>query len=257
MTRKRFGQHFLHEKMYLQKIIEVVDINRKDNFIEIGPGGGALTKYLIDSAKFVHAIEIDEQLYCALQQKFSKKSNLQLYHADALQFDMTSLLGQSLEKMRMIGNLAYNIATPLLFQMIKYRTYIKDLHFMLQKEMANRLVARKGNKDYSRFSVMMQYFFETKQLFNVSNGAFTPAPKVESAMVSLTPKYNTVLNEKQEENFSAIVKQAFQQKRKIISNTLKIFGFSSEQFMRLNIDPKKRPAELSIEDYIKIVQHMA
>jgi 16S rRNA (adenine1518-N6/adenine1519-N6)-dimethyltransferase len=236
--RKRFGQHFLHDPGILARIVESIAPRAGDVLVEIGPGEGALTRLLQKSAGKLVAIEIDRDLAAALQREFPR---LELHCADALEFDFGSLP----EGARLVGNLPYNISTPLLFHLAGSAARFRDLHFMLQLEVVKRMVARPSTPEYGRLSVMLQTLFEMKKLFRVAPGAFRPPPKVDSAVVRMTPLAGAALPE----NFADVVRRAFSARRKTLRNAL---GLAPAQFEALQLDPKLRPENLSPQDYVRI-----
>ena len=238
--RKRFGQHFLHDPAVLQRIVEAIAPARGDAIVEIGPGEGALTRPLLARVDRLSAIEIDRDLGAKLRAEFSS-AELSLVEADALEVDF-SLFPSG---MRIVGNLPYNISTPLLFHLARYAERVRDMHFMLQREVVERMVAKPSTPDYGRLSVMLQVRFAMKKLFNVSPGAFRPPPKVESAVVLLLPLPDVSIPE----NFPDIVRKAFSARRKTLRNAL---GLSPADFDELKLDPKLRPENLSPADYRRI-----
>lgn len=250
---KRFGQHFLHDKIYVQRMIAAADIQSTDCFVEIGPGGGALTTHLLPIVNQLIAIEIDPVLCSGLEEKFGHWGDrFCLYHADALQVDFSQLDYPINSRIRLIGNLPYNISTPLLFHWLNYRYIIYDFHVMLQKEVADRLVAIPGSKAYGRLSVMVQYYCHIERLFGVSSGAFFPPPKVESAVVRITPWKKLPFQANDEKQFAKIVKSAFSQRRKTITNSLRALGIHQEQLIQCQINPQARAEQLTVSDYVRI-----
>ncbi len=243
-TRKRFGQHFLHDPGVLKRIVAAIDPVRSDIVVEIGPGEGALTRPLLDRVERLTAIEIDRDLAAGLSREFPAEK-LSVLVADALDFDFSMLpVG-----MRVVGNLPYSISTPILFHMAHYADRVRDMHFMLQKEVVDRMVAKHSTPDYGRLSVMLQMRFSMRKLFNVAAGAFRPPPKVESAVVRLIPlagkpDWNEALLEK-------IVREAFSARRKTLRNALPL---EPGDYEALGIDPKLRPENLSPEDYVRIAR---
>ncbi|KPJ67460.1 MAG: rRNA methyltransferase [Coxiella sp. DG_40] len=248
--RKRFGQNFLQDKNIILKIIEAIAPKKTDHIVEIGPGLGALTVQLLPVLKTMDVIELDRDLIPKLQTACRNLGKLNIHQADVLQFDFKKLV-KNKHLVRVIGNLPYNISTPLIFHLLKQISYIRDMHFMLQKEVAQRLAAKPNRKDYGRLSVMVQYFCGVTELFTVSPHAFYPVPKVDSALVRLVPHKKILLPAKDVSVLEKIVKLAFNQRRKMISNCLKDI-VSNEQFRILNIDPKLRPEQLSVGDFVKI-----
>lgn len=247
--RKRFGQHFLHDPNILQKIISAISPQTNDHFVEIGPGRGVLTAALLSTGIHLDAVEIDRDLVHYLQLRFIDEKNLHLHQQDALEFDFASLI-RNQQKLRIVGNLPYNISTPLLFKLFTHFDYIQDMHFMLQKEVAKRLTASVGDSVYGRLSVMAQYFCHCTSLFTVSANSFSPPPKVESAFVRLIP-HQQQPNATHFENFTTIVREAFNYRRKTLANALKRL-VTTEQLIAIGIDPKTRPQELTVEDFVKI-----
>lgn len=258
LRSKKFGQHFLHDKAILQKIIQMTAIASTDCFIEIGPGGGALTEYLLPLVHDLIAIEIDRDLYASLQERWGHlKERFHLYLEDALKVDFNTLTYPSGCRIRLIGNLAYNIATPLLFHLLQYTHIIHDLHVMLQKEVANRLIAAVNTPEYGRLSVMIQYFCQVKRLLIIRPGAFYPAPKVDSAMVRLQPWQARPFQAHDEKLFAEVVKQAFSQRRKTIGNSLKKLGIQRTQLEQWGINSKYRAEQLGVSDYVHIANTLS
>ncbi|PIZ04337.1 MAG: 16S rRNA (adenine(1518)-N(6)/adenine(1519)-N(6))-dimethyltransferase [Gammaproteobacteria bacterium CG_4_10_14_0_8_um_filter_38_16] len=247
--RKRFGQHFLKDSHVLQEMMRCLALQKNDNVIEIGPGLGALTTYLTESLDHLNAVELDRDLITHLQKKFDAKK-LTIFSADALDFSYSSL-SKKKNDLRIVGNLPYNISTPLLFKLFLEIDCIHDMHFMLQKEVVLRLTAEIGSADYGRLSVMSQYFCDNHYLFDVPPDAFDPPPKVDSAIVRLTPKKQILLSNKQFDIFSTIVKEAFNYRRKKISNSLKRF-IDADSLIKINIDPNTRPQDTSLAEFIRI-----
>ncbi len=253
--RKRFGQHFLQDKNIIYKIISAINPKPEDHLVEIGPGQGALTFPLIHAYPELKLdlIELDRDLVSFLQNKI-KSELIHIHECDVLKFDFGEL---KLSRLRIIGNLPYNISTPLLFHLVKYKNMIKDMYFMLQKEVVDRMAASPHTKDYGRLSIMIQYDFEVVPLFNVPPGAFYPPPKVDSAIVKLVPK---ILPEAEKVHdyglFQHIVREAFQHRRKTLRNALKAY-LTAEAMVQYNIDPTLRPEALSVSDYVKLANQMS
>ena len=242
--RKRFGQHFLHDPGVLKRIVEAVAPARGDHVVEIGPGEGALTRPLLERLDRLTVIEIDRDLAASLAQEFSPQK-LTVVVADVLDFDFSSLPGG----LRVIGNLPYNISTPILFRLARYAGQVRDLHFMLQKEVVDRMVAKHSTADYGRLSVMLQVRFAMQKLFKVAPGAFRPPPKVESAVVRLVPLQETLPCD--EALFEKIVREAFSARRKTLRNALPL---APDDYAELGIDPQLRPENLSPADYVRITK---
>ena len=241
--RKRFGQHFLKDPNILQKIIRMLALQSSDRVIEIGPGQGAFTHYLLEKVVHLDAVELDRDLVAFLQNHFDQRK-LTVHSGDALEFNFSALSKKPAD-LRIVGNLPYNISTPILFHLFSQIDCIFDMHFMLQKEVVLRLTAKIGTADYGRLAVMSQYFCDNTYLFTVSPHAFNPPPKVDSAIVRLVPKRDNRLNSQQFSAFSAVVKEAFNYRRKKLANGLKRF-IDSKQLIALNINPDVRPQNISV-----------
>jgi 16S rRNA (adenine1518-N6/adenine1519-N6)-dimethyltransferase len=218
--------------------------------VEIGPGHGALTLPVLRKIGQLEVVELDRDLIPTLRARTQEYGNLVIHEADALKFDFGAL-AQEAEFLRIIGNLPYNISTPLIFHLLEYAAQISDMHFMLQKEVVDRLAADKGNKDYGRLSIMVQYHCRVTALFDVPPEAFNPPPKVNSSIVRIVPHHTLPFVAKNYDFFRDLVKQAFGQRRKTLRNCLKK-TISDEDWQRLTIDPKLRPEQLSVEDYVTI-----
>jgi 16S rRNA (adenine1518-N6/adenine1519-N6)-dimethyltransferase len=248
--RKRFGQNFLHDNHIIEKIVKVINPQAADHLVEIGPGLGALTQHLAQTNAQLDLIEIDRDLLAGLTNFAAQYPNLKLHQADALKFDFQQL-AKTKEHLRIVGNLPYNISTPLLFHLIKHIEMIKDMHFMLQKEVVERLAAQAGESAYGRLSVMVQYYCKVSYLFTVKPGAFYPAPKVDSAIVRLIPHSTLPYVAKNFDFFSQIVAQAFNQRRKTLHNSLKNL-LTTEQIQASGIDPKVRPEQLGVAEFVEL-----
>ena len=252
LPRKRFGQNFLKDPSVLDNIIAAIAPAASDVMVEIGPGMGAMTGKLLPFLSRLDVIELDRDLVAYLRNTFPPEK-LVVHQGDALAFDMRSLKEQSGKKIRIVGNLPYNISTPLLFHLLEFSVFVEDQHFMLQREVVERMVAEPGNKAYGRLSVMLQWQYDMDMLFIVPPEAFEPSPKVDSAVVRMIPK------EKPEKcSFPALEKtvtQAFSQRRKMLRNNLAPF-FSEAELTGLGIEPTKRPEELSVEEFIKLANHL-
>ena len=246
-ARKRFGQHFLTDPGVIDAIIAAVAVRDDQAIVEIGPGQGAITKSLASRAKVLHAIELDRDLVAKLKRDYDHSRNVIIHEADALAFDF-SALGDSL---RIVGNLPYNISTPLLFHLLEYRDHIIDMHFMLQKEVVDRMAAPPGSKTYGRLSVMLGCRFSIEALFDVDRLAFEPPPAVTSAVVRLTPLPAETYAINDEDKFSRVVAQAFSQRRKTIRNSLR--SVADEALLEsVGIDPGLRPEAIAIADYVRL-----
>lgn len=250
-ARKRFGQHFLADAHYIEKIVGAVDPRPGDNVVEIGPGLGALTGRLIERAGRIHAIEIDRDLAARLAADFPPEC-LALHVADALEFDFVSL-GAAL---RVVGNLPYNISTPLLFHLAAFESQVRDLHVMLQKEVVARMTAAPATADYGRLSVMLQAKFRVTRLFVVPSGAFQPAPKVESAVARLVPLGSAKPAIVDEALFARIVVAAFGQRRKTMRNA--VAGIcDASALATAGVDPGARGETLSVADFTRLANSLA
>lgn len=250
--KKQFGQNFLNNGRVIDQIVASIRPQAADHMVEIGPGEAALTAPLIDVVKRLEIIEIDNDLIAPLKIKFAAKPAFNLHHTDALAFDYASLLDIEPEQpLRIVGNLPYNISSPLLFHLLKYSNHIKDMHFMLQKEVVDRLTAEPGIKAYGRLSVMIQYACETEYLFTVGPENFTPPPKVDSAIVRLLPYQTKPFVADNETRFAELVKQAFSQKRKTLRNNLKGW-LDNEQIESCGVDPSTRAETVSVEKFVEL-----
>lgn len=246
-ARKRFGQNFLHDPHVIDKIVRAVSPKKDQHLVEIGPGQGAITAHLLDSGAKLDAIELDRDLVTLLAKKYAHINRFQLHSADALKFDFCELK-QTDAKLRIVGNLPYNISTPLLFHLLDDAHCLYDMHFMLQKEVVERMAAAPGSKTYGRLSVMLQAYCKVQMLFPIGSGAFQPAPKVDSAFVRLVPYQELPIAINNPAVFSKVVAQAFSQRRKTLRNTLKEL-VSPESMLDCNIAPSTRAEQLSVADF--------
>jgi len=245
--RKRFGQNFLHDQSVIEHLVAVIAPQPNDALVEIGPGLGALTCPLLERLTALDVIELDRDLLAPLQQRCAGLGELRIHAADALSFDF-SRLALAGAKLRIVGNLPYNISTPLLFHLLTQAEVVRDMHFMLQKEVVDRLAAEPGTADYGRLSVMVQYRCAVTSLFRIGPGAFTPAPKVESAVVRLVPHAVPPVVVRDTEVFERVVKQAFAQRRKTLHNNLK--GLLDDvQLHSVGIDPGLRAERLTLAQF--------
>lgn len=249
--RKRFGQNFLVDQHIIAQIVAEIYPQKSDRIIEIGPGLGALTRPLLQALDHLHVIEIDRDIVSKLNQAFTPEE-LTIHSADALKFDF-SALGS---KLRIVGNLPYNISTPLLFHLSQFSEHILDMHFMLQKEVVDRMVGSPATADYGRLSVMLQYRFDMEYVFSVPAESFRPVPKIESAIVRMIPRDSSARIVKDEALFSQIVTAAFSQRRKTLRNTLQQHLTASD-FSALGIDPGLRAENLSVEEFAAIANFLS
>ena len=249
--KKRLGQHFLHDKNIINKIISYLEISKQDKFIEIGPGDGALTTPLLERLKDITLIEKDQDLIPILENKYSHKK-VTIINQDILKCELSNLIKKNT---RIVGNLPYNISTEIIFRLLPFSKDIKDLHFMLQKEVVDRIVAAPGTKIYGRLSVMAQVYFTVKKLFNISPNVFIPKPKVDSAYIRLIPKDYAFDNLIHEQKFRSIVNTVFSARRKMIQTSLKGI-IDSQLLQKLLIEPSSRPEVLSVQNYMDISKNV-
>lgn len=253
IPRKRFGQHFLRDPNILRKIVAAIAPQPEQHIVEIGPGEGVLTALILPNLKKMDVIEIDRDLVLLLQNRFKDNKKLQIHQQDVLKFDW-HMLTRVPHALRIVGNLPYNISSPLLFKLFSVLDLIYDMHFMLQKEVVLRMTAEVGAENYNRLSVMTQYYCQNERLFDISPAAFYPPPKVDSAIVRMTPR-TPELVAKSIAVFSDVVRTAFNQRRKTLHNCLKTMITSSE-LTQLNIDNNLRPQRLTVNDFVKIANFL-
>lgn len=252
LARKRFGQNFLHDQNILRKIHAAINAKPTDKLVEIGPGTGALTEGLLAANPNLTAIELDKDLIAGLKAKFFNYPNFTLHQGDALKFDFTHLLDEASDtQLRLIGNLPYNISTPLLLHLFSYHAHIKDMHFMLQEEVVDRLAAAPNSGQWGRLSVISQYYCRIEKLFQVPPNCFVPRPKVNSAIVRLTFKPSEQLTALDTDILSETVRLSFSQRRKTLRNNLKGV-ITSTSIEKLGLNPQARPETLSLDDFIKL-----
>jgi 16S rRNA (adenine1518-N6/adenine1519-N6)-dimethyltransferase len=244
--RKRFGQNFIKNQLVIDDIVRAIAPAREDVMVEIGPGLAALTVPLARALNTLHVIELDRDIVARLREQFAG-GNLVIHEGDALKFDFASLGKQ----LRIVGNLPYNISTPLLFHLAEHIAHLRDIHVMLQKEVVERMVATPGGGDYGRLSVMLQYRFDMEKVLDVGPDAFYPAPKVDSAVVRMLPKVKREPQAQDEVQFARVVAAAFSQRRKTLRNTLRNI-LELADFDALGIDPGARAETLSVGDFVRI-----
>jgi len=259
--RKRFGQNFLHDHNIIYNIISSIQAKPDQHWVEIGPGQGALTEPLLNEGVRLEVVELDRDLVTLLREKFKQYPNLNIHSADALRFDFSALVDgdrQSVgsevahdEKLRVIGNLPYNISTPLMFHLLDNAYCIEDMHFMLQKEVVDRICSAPGSKKYGRLSVMMQYYCATELLFDVPPESFDPAPQVMSAIVRLVPHRQPPVAVNDMAKLNRVVTQAFSQRRKTLRNSLKKL-IAEEEIAALGIDPTLRAENISLAEFASL-----
>ena len=247
-ARKRFGQNFLVDERIIDEIIRAIQPQENDTMIEIGPGLGALTRPLIRHLKQLHVVEIDRDIIHRLENDYPK-GKLVIHAGDALKFDLAEVPGM----LRIVGNLPYNISSPLLFHFSNYAERITDMHFMLQDEVVERMVAAPSTTAYGRLSVMLQYRFYMEKLLDVPPESFRPAPKVNSAIVRMIPLPLNEVLVRDEKLFAAIVATAFGQRRKTLRNTLKSY-LNETDFEKLGIDSQLRAENLGVAEFARITE---
>jgi len=289
VAKKRFGQNFLTDQGVIDSLVSAISPRADDLMVEIGPGLGALTKPLLQKLNMLHVVEVDRDIISWMQKEYVKNS-ITIHNSDALKFDFSSLIqsaadsglvarrqgtgdeivqqvqrkasddanaanGLDMQRIRVVGNLPYNISTPILFHLLDNVKHIIDMHFMLQKEVVERMVAEPSTAAYGRLSVMLQYRLQMEYLFTVPPEAFDPAPKVESAFVRCVPHAKLPYIAKDEALFAKVVTAAFGQRRKTLRNTLKGL-LDDEGFTALNIDSQQRAENLSVADFVAIANHL-
>jgi len=256
--RKRFGQNFLHDTAVIDRIVAAIQPRGEQHLVEIGPGRGALTTALVGSGCTLDAIELDRDLVPGLLADFGHLPGFRLHNADVLDFDFATLVDHGTaqpatgdRRLRVVGNLPYNISTPLIFRLLEQRSLVWDMHFMLQLEVVERLAATPGSRDWGRLGIMAQYLCRVEHLFNVPPGAFSPPPSVQSAIVRLTPWTESPWPSCNEAALRALVKAAFAQRRKTLRNNLKAI-IDNATLEALGIDPGARAETLQLAQFIEI-----
>jgi 16S rRNA (adenine1518-N6/adenine1519-N6)-dimethyltransferase len=248
MAKRHLGQNFLHDPSILKRIIDVAELNIEDVVIEIGPGHGVLTKMLAGTVKRVIAIELDEKLYGKLKTGLAEYRNVELIHGDALKYPY-----ENFPDFKVVANIPYYITTPLIFRFFEAETNLKSMTLTVQKEVAERIVAKPGGKDYGVLSVMVQYYAEPVIKFIIPKGAFRPVPKVDSAVIRVRLLEKPAVDLKDEKFFFKIVRTSFSQRRKMLSNSLKGIGADVKGWLtEAGIDPERRPETLSIEEFARL-----
>jgi 16S rRNA (adenine1518-N6/adenine1519-N6)-dimethyltransferase len=257
--RKRFGQNFLHDTSIIRQIVDSIHLSRTDNLLEIGPGLGALTEVLLSEVDGMAVIELDKDLADSLRLNIGANSHpdFTIINANAMQIDYRQLaLERGRGAFRVVGNLPYNISTPILFHLLQFSDVIKDMHFMLQKEVVDRITAEPNSKEYGRLSVIMQYYCQVEYLLTVPKGAFNPPPKVTSAVFRLTPFKEKPLVAQDEKLFSLIVRETFNHRRKTLRAIFKSVSLlptlSEDDFHDIGINPQARPETLTVADFVRL-----
>lgn len=254
IARKRFGQHFLHDSSVIRRILQALAPKTGETIVEIGPGLGALTLPLLEQVEHLHVVELDRDVIPHLEAASRGQGRLQIHAADALNFDYRQLAPAG-GKIRLVGNLPYNISTPLLFHLLQQADAISDMHFMLQKEVVDRMVAQAGDKAYGRLSVSLAVHADVTALFDVGRGAFNPPPKVESAVVRLVPRPPPFFIQ-DAQAFSRLVTAAFSQRRKTLGNALGQL-MSRDDIRQLGVDPQLRAERISPEQFATLGNFLA
>lgn len=254
-ARKRFGQNFLHDAGIIHRILRAIHARPGQRLLEIGPGQGALTEGLLGSGAQLDVIELDQDLIPLLKLRFGLNPQFHLHQGDAMKFDFATLVSPG-EQLRVVGNLPYNISTPLIFHLLEHASIIEDMHFMLQKEVVERLAATPGGGDWGRLSIMVQYFCRVEHLFNVGPGAFNPPPKVDSAIVRLVPHAELPHPARDHRLLERVVREAFNQRRKTLRNTLKQL-LPAEQIEAVGVDGSLRPEQLDLAAFVRLADQLA
>ena len=270
--RKRFGQNFLHDQVIIGRIIDSIHANRDDLMVEIGPGMGAITEPLLKEVNRLTVVELDTDLADSLRIRIGANSNdgLTIVKANAMEVDYRALFQQIIgdnpndstdKKMRIVGNLPYNISTPLLFHLLSFADVIEDMHFMLQKEVVDRITAAVDSREYGRLSIMMQYYCEADYLLTVPNGAFNPPPKVTSAVFRLRPYQQNPIVADDEKLFALVVREAFNHRRKTLRAIFKkspiLPAVTEHQLVAWGLNPLARPETLSVQDFVTLANGIA
>jgi 16S rRNA (adenine1518-N6/adenine1519-N6)-dimethyltransferase len=248
VARKRFGQNFLTDDHILNNIIDAIAPRKGEVMVEIGPGLAAMTALLLKSLDHMHVVELDRDLVARLEKAYPRE-RLTVHAGDALKFDFGSIPVPAGQKLRVVGNLPYNISSPLLFHLAQYAQAVEDQHFMLQKEVVERMVAEPGSKAYGRLSVMLQWLYDMELLFVVPPTAFDPPPQVDSAIVRMIPRAQPLAVDGA--RLEAVVQKAFSQRRKVIRNCVAGM-FTEAQLVEAGIDPGTRPETVSLEQYVAL-----
>ncbi len=252
-ARKRFGQNFLHDSGVISRIVHAIAPREGEHLVEIGPGRGAITKELLRAAGKLEAVELDRDLIQPLAEMCANLGALHIFSADALKFDFCSLKEDD-RPLRLVGNLPYNISTPIIFHLLKQSHCIGDMHFMLQKEVVERMAAEPGSKTYGRLTVMLQTLCEVESLFEIGPGAFKPAPKVNSALVRLIPFKNPPFAISDQAFFAQMVTAAFSQRRKTLRNGLRDL-VDSETMEEAGINPSIRAERLTLKEFVTLANN--
>ena len=252
-ARKRFGQNFLHDQEVINRIVACIAPRETDLLVEIGPGQAALTRPLLESGAELHLIELDRDLVSRLQKQFSDRSNITIHSGDALNVNLPEITGH--RPFRLIGNLPYNISTPLIFHVLQWHEQVVDMHFMLQKEVVDRMAAAPGSRTYGRLSVMTQFRCNVTPLFDVLPESFSPVPRVCSSIVRLQPLKKPPADAGSFDNFKKVVSAAFSMRRKTLRNSLREL-FTADQILAAGIDPGQRAEQLSLSQFATLASSL-
>lgn len=252
MTKKYLGQNFLYDPAILKRMIQVAQLSKEDTVVEIGPGPGRLTKMLAERVKKVIAIELDEELFEKLRGDFIGYNNVELIHGDALKFPFEEIGG-----FKVVANIPYYITTPIIFRLLEAKENLRSMTLTIQKEVAERIAAEPGGKDYGVLSIMVQYYSLPKMKFIIKKEAFRPMPRVDSAVIHIKLLENPSVSVKDEQIFFKTVKTAFSHRRKTLSNSLKSLGDDiKDKLVNAGIDPKRRPETLSLEEFARLSDYL-
>ena len=251
--RKRFGQNFLHDQQVIDRIIACIAPQATDLLVEIGPGQAALTRPLLASGAELQLVEIDRDLVSTLQKQFAGNSNITIHCCDALKVNLPKITGN--RPFRLIGNLPYNISTPLIFHILQWHEQVIDMHFMLQKEVVDRMAAAPGSRTYGRLSVMSQFRCKITPLFDVQPESFSPVPRVCSSIVRLQPLIKPPADAGSFINFKQVVSAAFSQRRKTLRNSLRNH-LTADQILAAGIDPGQRAEQLSLSQFAALARSL-
>ena len=245
MTKKHLGQHFLYDPLIIEKIIKAADLHPEDLVVEIGPGPGKMTRGLSVKAEQVIAIELDDKLYEKLRIGLAGYNNIKLIHGDALEYPY-----ENLPEFKVVANIPYYITTPIIFKLLDARKYLRTITLTVQKEIAERIVAGPGGKDYGVLSIMVQYYAKPSLEFMIPKEAFRPVPKVDSAVVHIRVLKEPSVYVRDQDYFFKVVKSAFSQRRKMLSNSLRSIKEDADEWLaEAGIDPRRRPETLSMEEF--------
>ena len=253
VARKRFGQNFLHDQQVIDRIVASIAPQADDLLVEIGPGQAALTRPLLESGAELHLVELDRDLVKVLKEKFAGHSNITIHSGDALRANLPELTGH--RPFRLIGNLPYNISTPLIFHVLQWNKLVVDMHFMLQKEVVDRMAAGPGSRTYGRLSVMTQYRAQVTPLFDVMPESFSPVPKVRSSIVRLKPLAEPPVDAGSFDQMKMVVSAAFSKRRKTLRNSLREL-MDADQILATGIDPGQRAEQLSLSQFAALARSL-